>query len=138
MLSVTKIGLLAAGVVAVYMAVSALGRLRMSGPVCELPVVVEVLNGCGRPGVAERVASHLRDRGFDVMYVGNAEDFDFSETLVVDRTGDRDKAGAVAASLGHTPVVNQVTSAFFVDVTVILGDDISSSSIVVDDRANTL
>jgi len=127
----TRTVLLAVGTIVVYMAVSAVAFLRHHDSVCELPVVVEILNGCGRSGVAERVASHLRGCGFDVMYVGNADDFDFADTIVVDRTGDRDKALAVAAALGEVQVVCQVTSAFFVDVTVILGDDVSTSSFLV-------
>jgi hypothetical protein len=130
--------LLAVGIVAVYMAVSVVARLTHRGSVCELPIVVEVLNGCGRPGVAEQVASHLRGQGFDVMYIGNADDFDFAETLIVDRAGDRDKAHAVAAALGEAPVVYQVSSAFFVDVTVILGEDVSTSSFLADDDGNPL
>ncbi len=129
---VTRTVLLAAGIGAIYMALSVVPHLTHRGPVCELPVVIEVLNGCGRPGVAEKVASHLRGCGFDVMYVGNADDFGFTETLVVDRTGDRDKAHAVAAALGRAPVVCQMSSAFFVDVTVVLGDDVTTSYAAID------
>jgi len=129
---------LAVAIIAVLMALNVLFRFKRPDSVCELPVVVEVLNGCGRPGVAERASSHLRNRGFDIMYVGNADDFDFAETLVVDRTGDRDKAHAVADALGGAPVVYQVSSAFFVDVTVILGGDTYTSSDLTDDDANPL
>ena len=65
MLGVTKTVFLAAGIVAVYMALSVVAQFRHNGQVCELPVVVEVLNGCGQSGVAEKVASHLRGCGFD-------------------------------------------------------------------------
>ena len=135
---VTRTVLLAAAIVAVYMALSVLAHFTHRGSVCEIPVVVEVLNGCGRPGIAEKVASHLRGCGFDVMFVGNADDFGFTETLVVDRTGDRDKAHAVAAALGWAPVVYQMSSAFFVDVTVVLADDVVTSSRVLGAGANPL
>jgi hypothetical protein len=138
MLVAIKAVFLAAAAVAIYLAVSAVAQLASRGPVCELPVVVEVLNGCGRAGIADKAASHLRACGFDVMYIGNAEDFNFAETLVVDRTGDRNKAQAVAAALGRIPVVYQMSSAFFVDVTVVLGSDASPSSWLVGDRANQL
>ena len=132
----TRAVLLAVVIFALYMTVSAVAVFIHRDSVCELPVVVEILNGCGRSGVAEQVASHLRGCGFDVMYVGNADDFEFAETIVVDRTGDRDKALAVAAALGDVPVVDQVSSAFFVDVTVILGDDVSTSSFFVGNPGN--
>jgi hypothetical protein len=125
---ILKIILLAAGICAVYLALSGLTQVRREGSICEVPVVVEVLNGCGKSGVAENVAAHLRDLGFDVMYVGNADDFDYGETMVVDRTGDRTKARAVAGALGRATVVCQVSSTFFVDVTVVLGNDIATSS----------
>ncbi len=130
--------LLAGGIVAIYLALSVMAQFAHHGSVCELPVVVEVLNGCGQSGIAEKVASHLRGCGFDVMYVGNADDFGFTETLVVDRIGDRDKARAVAAALGRAPVVYQMSSAFFVEVTVVLGDDIATSSWLTNDQASPL
>ena len=136
--SAAKAGLLAAGVFAVYLVVSTLGNLGWDGPICEMPVAVEVLNGCGEPGIADRVASHLRDCGFDVMYVGNAGDFKFSETIVVDRTGDHEKTHAVAGALGRPPVIHQVGTAFFVDVTVVLGKDIGTSSTLLGTAANAL
>lgn len=122
-----KVILVVALVGALYLAFGILTQLRREASVCEVPVVVEVLNGCGRAGIAEKVASRLRDLGFDVMYVGNADGFDYGETLVVDRTGDKDKARVVAEALGRAPVIRQVGRTFFVDVTVVVGEDIKTS-----------
>ena len=36
---------------------------------------VEVLNAGGEPGMARMATDQLRDRGFDVVYFGNAESF---------------------------------------------------------------
>jgi hypothetical protein len=74
MLVAIKAVFLAAAAVAIYLAVSAVAQLASRGPVCELPVVVEVLNGCGRAGIADKAASHLRACGFDVMYIGPRTD----------------------------------------------------------------
>jgi calcineurin-like phosphoesterase len=115
------------GIGAAYLALSIALRLRQDSPTCEVPVIVEVLNGCGIKGIAEDVAQRLRSRGFDVMFVGNADDFSFQETLVVDRSGDRDKAFTVADALGVTDVIHQVRSAFFVDVTVVVGGDLAET-----------
>ncbi len=38
-------------------------------------VRVEVLNAGGREDMARLATDHLRDRGFDVVYFGNAEEF---------------------------------------------------------------
>jgi predicted GTPase len=126
MMGVTRLVLVIVAIGAVYLAVGPLSHRRPGGSLCELPAVVEVLNGCGRPGIAGKVADRLRDRGFDVMYVGNADDFNYPETVVVARTEDPDKAHAVAQALGRAPVVSQVTSTFFVEVTVVVGGDIDT------------
>ena len=91
---------------------------------CETQIVVEVLNGCGVSGIGERVGRTLRNRGLDVMFVGNADDFRYPETIVVDRSGDRSKVREVADVLGGPPVVHQVSDVAFVDVTVVVGSDI--------------
>ncbi len=86
-------------------------------------VLVEVLNGCGARGVARVVAEDLRAEGFDVVSIGNAMDFRYPVTVVIDRSGSEDKARRVAYSLGCSRVIRQVASDAFLDVTVILGDD---------------
>lgn len=92
----------------------------------EARVVVEVLNGCGRSGIGERVSQLLSDRNFDVMFVGNADDFKYDRTLVVDRTGDLSKAVAVADALGLGQVISQVNTATYVEATVVVGNDLAS------------
>jgi hypothetical protein len=94
--------------------------------VCEVPIVVEVLNGCGAVGVAREVGEILIDKDCDVMFVGNADDFGHRETLVVDRSGDRSKALTVASMLPGSSVIYQVSSAFFVDVTVVIGSELAA------------
>jgi uncharacterized protein YkvS len=101
-------------------------QLTVEPPLCEVPVVVEVQNGCGTPGIAEKVANDLRSEAFDVMLVENADDFDYPETIVVDRSGDRSKAWAVARALEVRDVITHTRTGddFFVDVTVVIGSDI--------------
>ena len=62
-------------------------------------VRVEVLNGCGTPGLAKKVTDFLRIKGFDVVNVGNAENFEFPETIVVDRVGEMSNAWKVARAM---------------------------------------
>ena len=96
-------------------------------PECEVPVIVEVLNGCGVSGVADKVAARLRGKDFDVMFVGNADDFNYEETLIVDRSGACSKAITVARALEVENVVQQVRGSFFVDVSVVVGSDMAES-----------
>ena len=86
-------------------------------------VLVEVLNGCGARGIAGVVAEDLRIRGFDVVRIGNAGDFGYPVTVVVDRSGSEDKARQVAQAMGCSHIVRQEASDAFLDVTVILGND---------------
>lgn len=111
-----------------YCAWIVLSQIQMFGRACEVMPVVEVLNGCGTGGIAGEVGGLLADQGFDVMFLGNADDFHYDETVVIDRSGDRSKAHAVATALGGSPVVYQVSSAFIADVTVIVGSDMARRS----------
>jgi hypothetical protein len=84
---------------------------------------VEVLNGSGRHGVASKVAEYLRDRGLDVVYVGNADSFEHERTLIIDRVGCPERATTVAGILGYGMVQSEADSLRLVEVTVILGAD---------------
>jgi hypothetical protein len=122
-----KVIMLCLALLAGYLAWAAMSRTGRAGRVCEVPVIVEVLNGCGLPGIADRVAERLRDGGFDVMFIGNADDFNYASTLVVDRSGDRSKALAVACAVGDASVICQMSSAAFVDATVVIGADLAAA-----------
>lgn len=88
------------------------------------PVVrVQVLNGSGEGGVAGRLASSLREGGFHVVEVRNADRDDYFATLVVARRDDPAGALAVARYLGGPPVLRQASGSDQVDVTVVLGSD---------------
>ena len=88
------------------------------------PVVrVQVLNGSGEGGVAGRLASTLREGGFHVVEVRNADRDDYFATLVVARREDPSAALAVARYLGGPPVIRQAWGADQADVTVVLGSD---------------
>lgn len=92
-------------------------------PVERKIVRVEVLNGCGVPGLAKEVTDYLRIKGYDVVNVGNAESFEFPETIVVDRVGDMTYAWQVARVLGVRNVIQQKDLDLLLEVTLILGKD---------------
>ncbi|HID96163.1 MAG TPA: LytR family transcriptional regulator [Candidatus Latescibacteria bacterium] len=89
------------------------------------PIRVEVLNGCGEDGVARKFTDLLRRKGFDVVNFGNAENFDFMETIVVDRSGSSRKAEKVARALGVDNCIQQIKMDPYrvEDVLVIIGAD---------------
>lgn len=84
-------------------------------------VRVEVLNAAGVAGLARRATQHLRDRGFDVVYIGNAGSFEEDSTVVIARTADVSAAHEVARALGIDSVVVDPDPQLFLDATVRLG-----------------
>lgn len=86
------------------------------------PVRIEVVNGSGEPGAAAKLASYLREGGFNVVLVGSGDRYDYVRTIVVDRTGNERAAAAVAAYLGPVQRVRQRARSE-ADVTVVVGRD---------------
>ncbi|TMQ60672.1 MAG: LytR family transcriptional regulator [Candidatus Eisenbacteria bacterium] len=87
------------------------------------PIRIQLWNGSGRAGLAAELASYLRDGGFDVLEVANADRSDYRATLVVNRGDNPDPARVVAEYLGTSHVIQQVGSQEMIDVTVIVGRD---------------
>ena len=92
-------------------------------------VRVQVLNGSGEPGVGTRVAAFLREGGFQVTDVRNADRNDYFATFVVARRADLSLAEEVAHYLGGPPLVRQEWSSELADVSVLVGSDRSKLSI---------
>jgi hypothetical protein len=87
---------------------------------------IEVLNGSGDPGVARRFAEKLLRVGVDVMAVGNADRFDYEETILLSRRGRLDELRELGRRIGCPNVVQQVNEDLFVDGTLVLGRDAES------------
>jgi LytR cell envelope-related transcriptional attenuator len=85
-------------------------------------IVVEVLNGSGRRGLARTATRVLRQAGFDVVFFGSAGD-PVRVTQALARRGDSAAAARVAAALGASRVRVAIDTLLRVDVTVLLGDD---------------
>jgi hypothetical protein len=91
-------------------------------PTIQGRVMVEVLNGTRRQGVARTATRMLRGRGIDVVFLGNADSAE-TATRVIARRGDQDRARHVASVLGTGKVVVETDTFRRVDVSVILGED---------------
>lgn len=95
------------------------------------PVRVQILNGCGEKGITELVENRLRSETGGVIYHivdrDNAQDFGFQQTLVVDRTGDRETASKLAAILGveRKNIITQklADNLLDLDFTIVVGGD---------------
>lgn len=88
-------------------------------------IQIEVLNGCGVPGVATRFTNALRRNGFDVVSSGNYDTFDVRETMVIDRSGNLENARRVAITIGVDPsrIIQEISPAFYLDATIVIGSD---------------
>jgi aspartokinase len=88
-------------------------------------IQVEVLNGCGEDGSAQTFTKYLRSKGFDVVSIGNADNFEYQETKIICRTTKKNYAKQVANALGIKKISIEPDSTRFVDVSVIVGKDYS-------------
>lgn len=83
-------------------------------------VRVEVLNATDTRGLARRATMHLRDRGFDVLGMGNSGE-QLDSTLVLDRSGHPEWAQRVARALGGARIEARPDTSRYLDVTVLIG-----------------
>lgn len=96
-------------------------------PVANGKIKVEVLNGTATSGEASRMAEELRQDGFNVIRVANADNKDYTRTLVIDRRGNSDNVdllGKTIRSLIDDPgFKRQVDQNSEADFTIIVGSD---------------
>ena len=83
---------------------------------------VEILNATATPRLALSATRLLRDRGFDVVSIGNSP-VRRDSTLVLDRTGHPEWARLVTSVLGRGATEQRADASRYVDITVLLGAD---------------
>jgi hypothetical protein len=88
-------------------------------------IQVEVRNGAGVDHLAAEATHFLRERGFDVVDVGNYETFQQERSIVIDRVGDPAAARKVAEALGLPPsrVRQDIRRQYYLDASVVIGRD---------------
>ncbi len=91
-------------------------------------IQLDVLNGCGARGAGAKFTRYLRGSGYDVVEMKNYSSSGVRKTLVIDRVGNLEAARSVAAVLGvaASNVIQQINPDYFVDVSVIIGEDHAS------------
>jgi hypothetical protein len=100
-------------------------RASESTPLVGQIIQVEVRNGCGVDRLATEATQFLRDRGFDVVEVGNYSTFEQQRSLVIDRIGDLESARKVAEALGLPAdrVRQDIDKRLYLDASVVIGHD---------------
>ena len=100
-------------------------------------IKVEVLNGCGLKGIAARTAEFLRENHIDVVRSDNADHHDYPNTVIISRNENVESLKAVSRSFGvalddKTHILTDPDESLGVDVTVILGKDITNFTAISD------
>lgn len=124
-----RIGLIAAAAILVTAGILLAARMqrdKVPGHAYAIPsadnrIMVEVLNGNGRQGLARTVTRQLRQQGLDVVFFGSTDQTDSTEVVV--RRGDAGSGSVVAKALGTGRIRVEQDTLRRVDVSVILGAD---------------
>lgn len=88
-------------------------------------IQIEVLNGCGVSGVADKLTEHLRSNNVDVVNFGNYRSFEIEKSILICRNEKVKNAEIVAAVVGldQQNIIQQINPDYLLDVTFILGKD---------------
>ena len=98
-----------------------------------LDIQVEILNGCGTPGIAAKFSELLRDKRVDVVRSENADHFEYEKTVLIQRNENINGMKHVAQVLGFNiqnpeKVRTSIDPNLDVDLTLIIGKDYPSIS----------
>ena len=96
-----------------------------------MDVEIEILNGCGDPGLAAKFSQLLRNERVDVVRSENADHFEYEKTILIQRNENINGMKPVAKALGlnienSEKVITSIDPNLDVDLTLIIGKDYSS------------
>jgi hypothetical protein len=83
-------------------------------------IKVEVMNASGERGIARRTMHYLRERGLDVVSLGNAKER-MDSSVVYDRSGHPEWAALAARAIGGARIETLPDSSRYLDLTIVLG-----------------
>lgn len=88
-------------------------------------IQVEVLNGCGVKGLAEKFTRYLRKANIDVVSRGNYTHFEVEKSRILDRIDNPERVKQVAEIIGISPEQISVRRDpnLQLDATIIIGAD---------------
>ncbi len=86
---------------------------------------ITVLNGTRQEGIATSTGDRLTAQGLNVISVGNADRFDYANTIIYNYTGKTSTARYIAALLGvpETAITAAQSPSGLYDIEVVLGAD---------------
>lgn len=97
----------------------------MRNEISAAKIKIEVLNGCGVSGVADKLTDYLRENKIDVVNLGNYRSFEIENSIIIGRNNKIKNAELVASLVGldRNSVIQQINPDYLLDVTFILGKD---------------
>lgn len=85
---------------------------------------LRVRNGSGEAGVCEQAQKVLQDMGYELINTGNADSFDYDQTLIIYKKDARaSEAEAIAQALGGTALKDDGSYLFESDFLIVIGSD---------------
>ena len=93
-----------------------------------LDIEIEILNGCGEPGLAAKFSNLLRKKRVDVVRSENADHFEYDKTILIQRNENIFAMKHVVDALGFNmdnpnQVFMAIDPSLDVDLTLIIGKD---------------
>jgi hypothetical protein len=88
-------------------------------------ISIQILNGNGKEGSALKMKEELEDKGFKVGSIGEADNYDYKQTIIKYKLGKRDEADLVQDSIpkNESVVLKQLISGQDFDIIIIVGAD---------------
>ena len=98
-----------------------------------MDIEIEILNGCGEPGLAAKFSNLLREKRVDVVRSENADHFEYVSTVLILRKENISGMKYVADILGFdiknsNRIITSIDPSPDVDLTLVIGNDYKSIS----------
>ena len=84
---------------------------------------VEVLNGSGKVGAAQTVANTLKEYGYEIVNVGNADSFEYASTQIISHKKDLPGADQLPRIVYPSTMTTAEDPAAKAEITIIVGKD---------------
>lgn len=86
-------------------------------------ILIKILNGNGISKSADKLKAELVSLGFKISRVGNASNFNYTDTIIYYKTGKESEAGLIESSIKSHPVLKEkndtITGSY--DAVIVLG-----------------
>lgn len=86
-------------------------------------ISVQILNGSGVNGAAEKIKLELENKGYKIAALGNISGVNFSSSYIIDKTVKGNNAKQIASELDINKIQKDQDTLSKVDVIIILGRD---------------